>query len=125
MGVTGAWRLPARRAAAPVGEARPFGPEQLTLVVTGQRRVADRNVGTSWTYALLLFAAAVVLAVAFLPGVHDLMGFAAPGWSTAFVPPLCVLLTIAWLRWPAAAMAIRRRWRPGAGAHGRIHTTDP
>jgi Ca2+-transporting ATPase len=97
----------------------------VTLVVTGQRRVADRNVGTSWTYALLLFAAAVVMAVAFLPGVHDLMGFAAPGWSTAFVPPLCVLLTIAWLRWPAAATAIRRRWRPRAGAHGRVRTTDP
>ena len=72
-----------------------------------------------------LAAAAVVMAVAFLPGVHDLMGFAAPGWSTAFVPPLCVLLTIAWLRWPAAAMAIRRRWRPGVGAHSRVRTTDP
>nr|WP_240147895.1 HAD-IC family P-type ATPase [Luteibacter yeojuensis] len=83
----------------------------VAFVVAGQRSVVDRIVGTPWTYALLLFAAAVVMAVAFLPGVHDLMGFAEPGWSTAFVPPACVLLTIAWLRWPVAAMAIQRRWR--------------
>jgi Ca2+-transporting ATPase len=82
----------------------------VTLAIARHRGYSDAAGSFPWASLLVLLAIAIGSVVVSVPAVRSVMGFAEPTVLAALVPPACVGLSVLWLRWPSAAIAIRR-WR--------------